>query len=53
MCSSLNIPVYIGEEAPLKRKLVTAQDTHGEDGIGENFYQKVVGAKAKMEQWIL
>ncbi|EQG75253.1 inosine-uridine preferring nucleoside hydrolase family protein [Clostridioides difficile DA00165] len=47
MCSSLNIPVYIGEEAPLKRKLVTAQDTHGEDGIGENFYQKVVGAKAK------
>lgn len=47
MCSSLNIPVYKGEEAPLKRKLVTAQDTHGEDGIGENFYQKVTGAKVK------
>lgn len=53
MCSSLNIPVYIGEEAPLKRKLVTAQDTHGEDGIGENFYQKVVELSKKMEQWIL
>lgn len=41
MCSSLNIPVYVGEEYPLKRKLVTAQDTHGEDGIGENFYEDV------------
>lgn len=41
MCDSLNIPVYIGEEYPLKRKLVTAQDTHGEDGIGENFYEDV------------
>ncbi len=41
MCSSLNIPVYIGEEKPLKRSLVTAQDTHGEDGIGENFYEKI------------
>lgn len=41
MCSSLNIPVYIGEEYPLKRELVTAQDTHGEDGIGENFYEDV------------
>lgn len=41
MCSSLDIPVYIGEELPLKRKLITAQDTHGEDGIGENFYEDV------------
>ncbi|WP_042275242.1 nucleoside hydrolase [[Clostridium] dakarense] len=41
MCSSLNIPVYIGEEYPLKRELVTAQDTHGEDGVGENFYEDV------------
>ncbi|SCI16691.1 MULTISPECIES: nucleoside hydrolase [unclassified Romboutsia] len=41
MCSSLNIPVYIGEEKPLKRELVTAQDTHGEDGIGENFYERI------------
>lgn len=41
MCSSLNIPVYVGEEYPLKRELVTAQDTHGEDGVGENFYEDV------------
>ena len=41
MCSSLNIPVYIGEQNPLKRELVTAQDTHGEDGVGENFYENV------------
>lgn len=39
--SSLHIPVYIGEENPLKRELVTAQDTHGEDGVGENFYEDV------------
>ncbi|MGL6106812.1 nucleoside hydrolase [Romboutsia sp.] len=41
MCSSLHIPVYIGEEEPLKRKLVTAQDTHGEDGVGEKFYEEI------------
>ena len=28
---------------PLERELVTAQDTHGEDGIGENFYDDVEG----------
>lgn len=47
MCSSLNIPVYIGEENPLKRELVTAQDTHGEDGVGENFYEEVSEVKVK------
>lgn len=41
MCSSLDIPVYIGEEYPLKRKLITAKDTHGEDGVGENFYEDI------------
>ena len=41
MCQRLDIPVYIGEKLPLKRELVTAQDTHGEDGIGENFYEDV------------
>lgn len=41
MCSSLHIPVYVGEEYPLKRELVTAQDTHGDDGVGENFYEDV------------
>ena len=41
MCQRLDIPVYIGEEVPLERELVTAQDTHGEDGVGENFYEDV------------
>ena len=41
MCQRLDIPVYIGEELPLERELVTAQDTHGEDGGGENFYEDV------------
>ena len=43
IASRLDIPVYMGEENPLKRELVTAQDTHGEDGIGENFYEEVEG----------
>ena len=43
IANRLDIPVYVGEEVPLKRKLVTAQDTHGEDGIGENFYEEVKG----------
>ena len=43
IASRLDIPVYMGEENPLKRELVTAQDTHGEDGIGENFYEDVEG----------
>lgn len=47
ICSSLNIPVYKGEDKPLKRALVTAQDTHGEDGIGENFYEDVAEYKIK------
>ena len=41
MANALHIPVYLGEEFPLERELVTAQDTHGEDGVGENFYEKV------------
>ena len=43
IASRLDIPVYVGEKLPLKRELVTAQDTHGEDGIGENFYDDVEG----------
>ena len=47
MCSSLDIPVYIGERDPLVRELITAQDTHGEDGVGENFYQDVKSITAR------
>lgn len=35
-----DIPVYIGEEVPLERELITAQDTHGEDGLGETNYEE-------------
>lgn len=31
-----DIPVYCGAEAPLVRGYVSAQDTHGEDGMGES-----------------
>lgn len=37
----LDIPVYLGESTPIKRELVTAQDTHGEDGLGETFLEEV------------
>lgn len=37
----LDIPVYIGEEYPMVRELITAEDTHGEDGLGETFYPDV------------
>ncbi len=42
-CEALHIPVYVGETDPLERELITAQDTHGEDGLGENFYEEVEG----------
>lgn len=35
----LDIPVYVGENIPLERELVTAQDTHGMDGLGETDYE--------------
>lgn len=35
-----DIKVYIGESEPLVRELVTAQDTHGEDGLGETNYEE-------------
>ncbi|ELC8386246.1 nucleoside hydrolase [Clostridium perfringens] len=37
----LDIPVYLGESKPIKRELVTVQDTHGEDGLGETFLEEV------------
>lgn len=29
-----DIPVYLGKTTPLKRKMVLAKETHGEDGLG-------------------
>lgn len=36
-----DIPVYMGESLPLNRPLVTAQDTHGMDGLGESGYPQI------------
>lgn len=35
-----DIKIYIGESNPLVRELITAQDTHGEDGLGETNYKE-------------
>ena len=32
----LDIPVYVGADKPLVRDFVSAQDTHGMDGLGES-----------------
>lgn len=37
----LDIPVYVGELTPIERPLVTAQDTHGDDGLGDTNYEDV------------
>ncbi len=37
------IPVYIGEMAPLEIPYVDAMDTHGRDGLGESFLPEVPG----------
>lgn len=31
-----SIPLYIGEEVPLVKELVTAKETHGKDGLGNS-----------------
>jgi purine nucleosidase len=33
ICGRSDIPVYAGAEAPLKRKLVTAEHVHGKTGL--------------------
>lgn len=35
----LDIPVYAGASEPLARDFVSAQDTHGMDGLGENDFE--------------
>ena len=39
----LDIPVFCGQAAPLKRDYVNALDTHGSDGLGESFLPDVEG----------
>lgn len=35
-CGRLDIPVYAGAAQPLQKEFISAQDTHGEDGLGES-----------------
>lgn len=39
-CERLDIPVYQGAASPLKRTFVSAQDTHGMDGLGETYFSR-------------
>lgn len=39
-----DIPVYRGAEKPLARRYISAQDTHGEDGLGESGIPPTKGA---------
>lgn len=45
----LDIPIYIGEPSPIKKKYVNALDTHGEDGLGESFLPEVDGFENSMD----
>ena len=36
LMNRMDIPVYYGEEKPMVRDYVSAQDTHGMDGLGES-----------------
>jgi len=38
MAGRTDIPVYKGMARPLKKEYIDAADTHGADGIGENFF---------------
>lgn len=39
LLNRLDIPIYKGADAPLKRDYVSAQETHGIDGLGENDFE--------------
>jgi purine nucleosidase len=45
LMNRLDIPIYFGEEQPLRREFVSAQDTHGMDGLGETNYPIVTDGK--------
>lgn len=38
MVGKCDVPVYKGASIPLKKEYVDATDTHGNDGIGENYF---------------
>ncbi|MDN6166189.1 MAG: nucleoside hydrolase [Tetragenococcus koreensis] len=47
LVNRLDIPVYIGAEKPLKVPFESAQDTHGEDGLGNSQIPFVTSSQPK------
>lgn len=45
----LDVPVYCGEEKPLRRAYIDALDTHGADGLGESFLPPVNGYRQPLD----
>lgn len=45
----LDVPIYVGQPQPLKKKYVNALDTHGEDGLGESFLPEIEGYEQEMD----
>ena len=43
----LDIPIYLGRGLPLERDYVSAQDTHGIDGLGDSLLQPSVIKEAE------
>lgn len=43
----LDIPVYAGVDKPITRDFVSAQDTHGMDGLGETYFQRATNVAAQ------
>ncbi|EPH94794.1 Inosine-uridine preferring nucleoside hydrolase [Enterococcus faecalis 13-SD-W-01] len=39
-CQRLDIPVFAGASKPLVRSFISAQDTHGMDGLGETYFPR-------------
>ena len=46
-CDRLDIPVYQGMEKPLKQPFISAQDTHGLDGLGDTNFPMVLAKQAE------
>lgn len=46
-CDRLDIPVYQGMEKPLKQPFISAQDTHGMDGLGETNFPMILRKQAE------
>jgi purine nucleosidase len=48
LTGQVHVPVYAGAEKPLQRNFVSAQDTHGENGLGEIIFAQPMIKAQKM-----